>query len=206
MVMSLIAVLASIVLVVGRGISERSKVSQARAELAVLAAALEQYKQQYGDYPWTPGNSATPKKEDEGGEALDEGTNESKLFNALMGVFGPKLTKIRDSGGNETLGRVFVEGSRFSFESIDSSGAVVRPEVGTSSSGDPEVTEVANALLDPWGRRYQYGYRASGSPTVWTSAGFKLFSAGPNGTRDSSIAAEGFATIPQGSDDVWDGR
>jgi prepilin-type N-terminal cleavage/methylation domain-containing protein len=206
-VLAILAILASITLVVGRGVSERSRVTQARAEMAVLAAALEQYKQQYGDYPWTPGAPALPKTaEQDGGVAVEKEKNESKLFNALMGALGPKLTKIRGSDGKETLGRVFVEASRFSFENVDSSGAAVLPVIGTGASGEPEVAEVANAFLDPWERRYQYYYRSTADPTAWKSRGFALFSAGLNGVVEATPGADGFVTIPDSSDDLWEGR
>ena len=52
-VISLSAILAGIMLGVGRRASEAGKVARAKAELAVLSAALESYNHTYGDYPQT---------------------------------------------------------------------------------------------------------------------------------------------------------
>lgn len=52
-VIALVAILASLVLGVGRRASTAGKTARAKAELAALAAALEGYKRTYGDYPRT---------------------------------------------------------------------------------------------------------------------------------------------------------
>jgi len=50
-VITIIAILAGIVIGVGRRASEAGKTARAKAELAALSAALETYKRTYGDYP-----------------------------------------------------------------------------------------------------------------------------------------------------------
>lgn len=52
-VLTVIAILAGIVLGVGRRAAESGKSARARAELAAIAASLEAYKRTYGDYPRT---------------------------------------------------------------------------------------------------------------------------------------------------------
>ena len=52
-VIALIAILAGIVIGVGRRASVAGKTARAKAELAALSAALEAYKLTYGDYPRT---------------------------------------------------------------------------------------------------------------------------------------------------------
>lgn len=68
-VIAVIAVLTGLVIGVGRRASEAGKTARAQAELAVLAAALEDYQRQYGDYPRT--NDA------------------SRLLQSLLGRMGP---------------------------------------------------------------------------------------------------------------------
>jgi general secretion pathway protein G len=68
-VITIIAVLAGMVIGVGRRATETARVARARAELAVMAGALEAYRRSYGDYPRTD--------------------DETQLLRALMGRRGP---------------------------------------------------------------------------------------------------------------------
>ena len=52
-VIAIIAILSAICFGVVKGVKERSSIGQAKAEVAVIAQALETYKLQYGDYPQT---------------------------------------------------------------------------------------------------------------------------------------------------------
>ena len=52
-VMVIIAILAGLTVGAGRRASETGRNARAKAELAVLAAALETYQRTYGDYPQT---------------------------------------------------------------------------------------------------------------------------------------------------------
>lgn len=158
MVTALIAVLASITLVVGRSVSERSKVAQARAEMAVLAAALEQYKQHYGDYPWTP---ATPPE----GMASPPWDGGAVLFNALCGNLGPNGTVLSQKG------RVFVDVARFTVDRIEAA------DLPDPDDPSPRM----NWFNDPWGQWYYYHYKKSPSDADWKSKGFLLYSHGPDG-------------------------
>jgi general secretion pathway protein G len=85
-VVVLIAVLAGIVIGVGARASETARATRARAELAVLAAALESYKGVHGDFPRT-----------------DDPT---QLLRALLGQ--------RDPVSEATIaGRAFLDTARF---------------------------------------------------------------------------------------------
>lgn len=168
MVMAVIAILATITLLIGRGVSDRSKVTQARAEMAVLAAALEQYKQQYGDYPWTPADVALdiPTRP----LTIEDSRSAVVLFNALCGNLGPKAVPLLDAGGASRKGRTFVDISKF------------RLWLSDSQLPDPELpTIVNNWFADPWGKWYYYYYKKGASDGNWKSKGFLLYSHGPDG-------------------------
>lgn len=85
-VITIIALLAGIVLGFGRRAAESGRIARARAELAVLGAALENYKRTFGDYPRTE--------------------DEAQLLRALLGGGGPAA-----DGVNK--GRSLIETARF---------------------------------------------------------------------------------------------
>lgn len=96
MVIAVIALLAGLTFGLIRGATERANRSQATAELAVIAAALESYQRHYGDYPRT----------ESAGEMLQ----------ALEGTRGPTGTPME--------GRALLETVRFT-TGPGTSGAVV---------------------------------------------------------------------------------
>ncbi|MBI2812862.1 MAG: type II secretion system protein GspG [Opitutae bacterium] len=83
---TIIAILAGIVIGAGRRASETGKIARARAELAVLGAALEDYRRAYGDYPRTD--------------------DEAQLLRALLGQRGP-------ASDAAIAGRALIEAARF---------------------------------------------------------------------------------------------
>ncbi|MDR1280915.1 MAG: prepilin-type N-terminal cleavage/methylation domain-containing protein [Opitutaceae bacterium] len=84
-VIAIIGILAAITFGVTKGVNERASVNQAKAELAALSVALESYKRQYGDYPWT---------------------DDPKIFlQSLVGNKGPK--------GDSITGKTFIETAKF---------------------------------------------------------------------------------------------
>lgn len=92
-VLTLIAALTAIVLGVGRRATETGRVARAKAELAALAAALEAYRLQHGDYPRT-GDHAT-------------------LVQALLGRVGPTGAPL------EPAGRAWLELAKFGLDKAD---------------------------------------------------------------------------------------
>jgi prepilin-type N-terminal cleavage/methylation domain-containing protein len=155
-VIAIIAILAAITFGVIKGVNQRAAIGQAKTELSSLAQALEAYKLQYGDYPQTgaAANSATATT----ATATDA---PGILFNALTGKRGPSSTNVVISG------RSYLETARFSVQDTSSTGT---PVAGAN--------QVANAFLDPWGRRYLYYYKTG---TSWVRVGYILVSVGPDG-------------------------
>jgi prepilin-type N-terminal cleavage/methylation domain-containing protein len=103
-VVSIIAVLAGIVLGVGRRAAEAGKTARAKAELAALTAALESYKRDYADYPQT--NDA------------------ARLLQSLIGRRGPTNAAITGRPLLE-MARFATAGSRDPFS--DSSAVLIDP-------------------------------------------------------------------------------
>jgi len=85
-VIALIALLAGIVIGSGRRAVETGRIARAKAELAVLGAALENYRRTYRDFPRTE--------------------DEARLLGALLGRRGP----VADT---PITGRAWIEPARF---------------------------------------------------------------------------------------------
>ncbi|MFT3828434.1 MAG: type II secretion system protein [Opitutaceae bacterium] len=164
-VIALVGILAGLVFTAADGARERARRAQAKAELAVLGHALEAFRAAYGDYP------VTGSAENDPSAAASADDSPGILFNALAGRRGPQGTL-----GHE--GRCFI-----------SSGAHAPQRSAWPVVGD--TAPVANALLDPWGRRYLYYYRTG---AAWTRRAPLLLSAGPDG-----------ALAPPGELAAWDG-
>jgi general secretion pathway protein G len=103
-VISIIAILAGIVLGVGRRAAEAGRTARAKGELAGLAAALEDYRLHYGDYPRTNG--------------------EARLLQSLIGRRGPTDGTI-DGRGVLELARFTTAGGLDPFN--DTSAELVDP-------------------------------------------------------------------------------
>jgi len=84
-VVAILAILSGLVLGVGRRTIESSKIARAKSELSALAAALESYRQSYGDYPQTD--------------------DEARLLQSLIGRRGPQNAAL--------TGRAFIEIAKF---------------------------------------------------------------------------------------------
>lgn len=160
-VIAIIGVLAAITFGVSTGVRERAAISQARSELSALAVALDSYKKQFGDYPQLGRYSTnTPPT-----TAADDNIP-GRLFNALGGKLGPKRDPIN--------GRASLELSKFK---------LLEPDLPALTG----ALQVANAILDPWGRPYIYSYRSGPSDAAWLNPSFVLLSAGPDGRLDIPV-------------------
>jgi prepilin-type N-terminal cleavage/methylation domain-containing protein len=152
-VVAIVGLLAAIAFTATGGVLERGRRSRCRSELAVLAQALEAYRSRFGDYPQTGPAASDPAAS----AAAEDGPG--ILFNALAGRRGPGVALV------PVEGRGLLPLGAFSLLTGD------LPSAGNSA-------QVANAFLDPWGRRYLYFYR---STTGWIPGGPLLLSAGPDG-------------------------
>ncbi len=155
-VIAIIGLLTALVFGAAGGARERARRTQAAAELAVLAQALEAYRAQFGDYPRTGAAANDPT----GAAATDDGPG--ILFNALTGRRGPAAEL------NPIEGRCFVALAAHSLQTNE------RPVTGSRAQS-------GNAFLDPWGRRYAYWYKTG---PAWTQRGPALVSAGADGVID----------------------
>jgi prepilin-type N-terminal cleavage/methylation domain-containing protein len=167
------------------GARQRAAMARGKAELALLAQALEDYKRHYGDYPQT-GSAG------QAGAVVTApiGTTQAQalLFNALTGVYGPANFSTRINGP------VLLEVAKFSAEQ-----ALTAATFAVPAGSPPAKPVVANCLLDPWGNRYLYFYRrqapagTSGAPPAnpWLASGFVLYSAGPDGQHTAPNASTG---------------
>ncbi len=154
MVIAVIMILAGITFGISRGVQNAKNRSVAKAELAVLAQALEQFKLRYGDYPW----------HDSGGSD----TNKMLLY-ALTG----RLVMERDNGNIQVT----------VIENQSDAVVMKRPKFidETKFSVNEDTSGNSIELLDPWGNPYIYWYKWSNSPSDWEVFGYHLYSTGPNG-------------------------
>ncbi|MEM7792224.1 MAG: hypothetical protein AAF546_12540, partial [Verrucomicrobiota bacterium] len=138
----------------------------------------EQYKSQYGDYPWVDGD---PDSADENGAILFESllgwrkfersgetTSFVEKISTEVPTTGPKsymdvskLTYVEDTG-------------TYPYE-----GNEYNPDLG---SADRQPSD--HVLLDPWGNPYVYLYGQT-SNRDWEVFGYYLYSRGPDGSDSS---------------------
>jgi type II secretory pathway pseudopilin PulG len=187
-VMGVIALLMTITITLMRGGKQRAALGKARAELAALTQALEDYKRHYGDYPQT-GNAAqaTPIV----GAAIGNSQAQALLLNALLGVYGPSNFATRING--PTL----IELSKFTLE-VQLTTATATT-FGVAQGNPPTKQAVSNCLIDPWGNRYMYYYKAASPPNrpvanQWQAPAYLLFSVGPDGAHTAPSTATGLYT------------
>lgn len=188
-VIAIIGILAAITFGIGGAAQQRAAVSKAKTELSTLATALESYKRQYGDYPQTGALTLAEPDTSPAIGSIATSHAQSGLFNALAGKFGPKLDPI-------TNGKVFIELAKFTMETTNM--PVLTNDV-----------DVANAFVDPWGRRYIYVYKDEGSPSTWKAPSYVLYSAGPDGKRGGSIAGNGSESVSnaaEAADNIYANR
>jgi prepilin-type N-terminal cleavage/methylation domain-containing protein len=163
-VISIIMVLAGITFGISRGVQNAQARARAKADLAVLAQALEQFKSDYGDYPW----------------AMNGGSNEGngkRLLFALAGGLAwypdggvPTDMKSRvDFTPAKALGKSYIDLTQFSLSDSDFDTAY----------GSAEVIYA----MDPWGNPYVYNYLTAATKSDWDKFGYVLYSMGPDGTH-----------------------
>lgn len=185
----LMTVMAILVILAGFGIGaivgakQRTAVARAKAELAHLSLALEAYKRHYGDYPETGPSAANAQKVTLPASGVSTGpglaTTPAKLFNALIGVYGPTNFNARLNGPT------FVDVSKLTLEVPFSSSTLTTTNTlatfAVPTGTPPTKTPVNNAFVDPWGNRYLYFYYAAGGAARWQAPAYVLYSTGPDG-------------------------
>lgn len=169
-VIAIILVLAGITFGISRGVQNAQARTRAKAELAVIAQALEGFKSTYGDYPWVSGDPEST-------------ANAEKLLLALTGF----AVLERNTEGEVTLVNVDSGGARKSF--VDPTKLSLSKDFGNPTAADA-LTEVY--FMDPWGNSYAYVYAKSSSSSTWQNFGYVLFSRGPDANSTlGSIATDG---------------
>lgn len=169
MVITIIAILSGISFGIFQGVKNAQSRAKAKAELSVLAQAVEQFKSQNGDYPWT-----NDVEGDDHGVVLTKSLLGWKQFVTVLSVttFQDKTTAEVPSSGPKSfvdLGKFYYEGSL----------------PATSSTKPTNLV-----IIDPWGNPYVYEYKESAS---WENFGYVLYSMGPDG-EDSPVDADGVLT------------
>lgn len=180
---SVVAVLMSIAIGTVQAVKGRAAIAHARADLASLVTALEEFKRIYGDYPQLGEFSqaaATPTAVATGPGIT---TVQAKLFNCLTGVFGAKNFTNSDRVNGPNL----LDVGKLSLNGVLTTQFLVPV---SNTPNPPSKVEQNVCLLDPWGRRYMYYYKNARTPTQWQASGYVLYSAG------RVVAANGTQTAP----------
>jgi prepilin-type N-terminal cleavage/methylation domain-containing protein len=157
MVIAVILILAGITFGISRGVQNAQARAKAKAELATISLAIEQFKSRYGDYPW--------HKQGE----VD--TNKTLLF-ALTGRLVLGDPDPQDSK-NETKALIIDTQNQ-----IDANPKFLDDTKFSTSLINGETTN----LLDPWGQPYIYWYKWDNESNDWDVFGFHLYSTGPKGS------------------------
>jgi prepilin-type N-terminal cleavage/methylation domain-containing protein len=176
-VMAVMAILGGIAVGAIKGAKQRASLARARGELAALGTALEEYKRVYGDYPqlFDVAQAALTPTTTTNGPGFN--TAQSKLFNCLTGVFGPRgfTNPDRVNGPN------FLDVGKFTVNGTVANTFLV-PTI--PSPGQPPVKIEQNlGLLDPWGRYYVYYYKSTRNAALWQAPSYILYSVGPDGAH-----------------------
>ena len=195
---AVIAILSTLAIGSVRGAKERAKIAQARGELAALAAALEEFKRLYGDYPQTGEFVQAPATPTGATTTLPNGsgpgttTAQAKFLNCLIGVFGPRAFTNSDRlNGPNLLPPLFLDANHLNGFNTQT-GLPTNFLLPVSNAPNPPVKAEQNfSLIDPWGRRYCYYYKNARNAAQWQASGYVLFSAGArvatNGTQTPPI-------------------
>lgn len=158
MVIAVILILAGITFGISRGVQNAQARAKAKAELAVISQALEQFKSANGDYPWVNDQPV-------------------ELAKALMGwkefTGSSASTKFEDKVPNDVPAsgpKAFIDPTKLS-----TSGTI--PDAGNEMPTTLKFT-------DPWGNDYVYIYKTSLTGS-WDNFGYILYSKGPDGDSET---------------------
>ena len=169
MVITVILILAGITFGISRGVQNSQARTKAKAELATISQAIEQFKSRYGDYPWHQGG---------GGDSTD---NNKMLLYALTG----RMVLADPSPTDNTTEIAAIE-------ITDEAEIDKNPKfLDDSKFSTTKIGQSSTNLLDPWGNPYIYWYKWDNSPNAWDVFGYHLYSTGPKGSSaNTSIKAK----------------
>ena len=160
MVITVILILAGITFGISRGVQNAQARTKARAELATISQAIEQFKSRYGDYPWHQGS---------GGDSTD---NNKMLLYALTGRM-----VLADPSPTDNSTEIAA------IEITDQAQIDKNPKfLDDSKFSTTKIGQSSTNLLDPWGNPYIYWYKWDDSPDAWDVFGYHLYSTGPKGS------------------------
>lgn len=182
-----VLVLTGITFGISKGVLNRQARAQARAELAMIAQALEEFKLTYGDYPVVSEGLKPDGASDDSSE-IDGKANSRLLTQALAGFLyveqGPsKGTRVMTEVDNA---KTFIDTEKMNF-SEDFGAPLTYAQLNENSF-----------LVDPWREPYIYVCNKGKADNNWNNAGYVLFSKGPdraavlkNGTANDDIQEDG---------------
>ena len=174
-VVSVIVILTGITFGISKGVMNQQARAKAKAELAMIAQALEEFKLTYGDYPVVA--------ED---DPVKSNANARKLTLALTGY---AYLKPGDASGTREMVNVNDNQVRDSFVDVDKLNFSepfrdpANPLNVPNSAGDLDSIY----LVDPWRQPYVYVYNTGSSTNSWDNVGYVLFSKGPD--RDADLGS-----------------
>ena len=182
MVIAVIMVLAGITFGISRGVQNAQARALAKAELSVIAQALEGFKLRYGDYPWHDSDDGDYPDDDE----IDVAS--TMLLYALTGRLS--MDPERQPDGSTKLIVSLVH------DDLDNVNVKNRPKfIDITKFLVFQKSGKDLALLDPWGNPYIYWYKledAENNSPTWELFGFHLYSTGAKG--DAAIKTKINAT------------
>ena len=167
-VVAVVVVLVGITFGVTKGVNNQQARTKARAELAMIAQALEEFKLTYGDYPISSQ-----------GDAVTTSNNAQDLLLALTGF---AYLEAGTAQGTKVMTEVDSGKQRKSFIDVDRMNLINDFGIPTSPNDLDN-----NYLIDPWRQPYVYVYNNGSSTSSWDNFGYVLFSKGPDGTADEGV-------------------
>ena len=180
MVVAVILILAGITFGVSRGVQNAQARTKARAELATIAQAIEQFKSRYGDYPWH--------------KSGETDTNKTLLY-ALTG----RLV-INDPNPNDGVNDI--QAIIITDENQIKRNPKFLDEANFTTT---EINGETTSLLDPWGNPYMYWYKWDDNPSSYEMFGYHLYSTGAGGnTANNTIKTKINANTGLIADDFRD--
>lgn len=199
-----ILVLTGIAFGISKGVLNRQSRAKARAELAMIAQALEEFKLTYGDYPVVSAG-LKPDGASEDSSEIDGKANARLLTWALTGFLyvepgsEPGTRDMTEADNAKT----FIDTEKMNF-SEDFGVPLAYAQLNENSF-----------LVDPWREPYVYVCNKGKANHNWDNPGYVLFSKGPdrkavlkNGTANEDIQEDGIIdqthlSQPENTDNIY---